>query len=124
MSAAAHHRLEQIGALRALPVVAVTYALLLPIVLALGEPARRIAGCLLIAALVVHCLARPSGGWAVFFLAALPAATGSVLDDVIALPRWLGLCFLPFALVLAWFQDHPDEPHEDGVVPGRGGTVA
>jgi len=112
-------RWEQVGHLRALPVVAVTYGVLFPVVLALDNPARRIAGCVLIGALVIHCLARPTGGWGVFFLAGLPAMTGTGLDDVLALPRWTGLAFLPFALVLAWFEDHPDEDDERSDRPAR-----
>ena len=117
MSSALRDRWERVGALAALPVVAVTYGLLFPVVLALDNPARRTAGCALIGALVIHCLARPAGGWRVFVLAGLPAMTGTVLDDILALPRWTGLAFLPFALVLAWFEDHPDDS-ENIAAPG------
>lgn len=104
---------ERLGALRALPVVGAAYVVLFPVVLALDNPARRIAGGALVALLALYCLARPRGGMGVFFLAGVPALTSTVLDDVFALPRWTGLCFFPFALVLAWFQDHPDEPDEE-----------
>jgi len=102
-------RWRQLGRLPALGVVAATYAVLLPVVLAVDNPARRIAGCVLIAVLVSHCLARTAGGWRVFIIAGVTALLGTVLDDIIALPRWTGLLFGPFALVLAWFEDHPDE---------------
>ncbi len=99
---------ERLGALPALPVVACAYGVLFPIVLALDDPSRRIAGCVLIAFVALYCLARPQGGWGVFFLAGVPALTCTVLDDILALPRWIGLCFFPFAVALAWFEDHPD----------------
>ncbi|MGH2841645.1 MAG: hypothetical protein ACRDKY_12560 [Solirubrobacteraceae bacterium] len=102
----------RLGALPALPVVAGAYVVLFPIVLVLDNPARRIAGCVLIALLALYCAARPRGRAGVFFLAGVPALICTVLDDVFAWPRWTGLCFLPFAVALAWFQDHPDEPGE------------
>ena len=110
---------ERLGRLRALPAVGATYAVLFPLVLALDNPARRIIGCVLVGLLALYCLARPRGGWGVFFIAGVPALTGAVLDDVFALPRWTGLCFLPFALALAWYEDHPDEGAPDAA--GTGG---
>lgn len=109
MSGSARERWEQLGALPALPVVAGAYIVLFPIVLALGDPARVTAGCVVVAFLALYSLARPLGGAGVFVLAGIPALTSAVLDDVFAWPRWLGLCFVPFAVALAWYQDHPDD---------------
>ena len=106
-------RWRRLGALRAVAVVAAAYAVLFPVTLLLDNPARRIAGAILFALLVAHCLARPAGGWRVFFLAGLPCATCTLLDDIIALPRETGLALLPLALMLAWYEDHPDEPDDE-----------
>jgi hypothetical protein len=100
---------QRLGAVPALPVVAATFVVLAPVVLALDNPVRRIIGCALIAVVALYCLARPRGGWGVFFLAGVPALICTVLDGVFAWPRWTGLCFAPFALALAWYQDHPDD---------------
>ena len=115
MTGALAERWRGLGALRAVPVVVDTYAVLFPVTLLLDSPARRIAGAVLFAVLVAHCLARPAGGWRVFFLAGLPCATCTILDDILALPRETGLAVLPLALILAWYEDHPDE--EDGEFP-------
>jgi hypothetical protein len=112
MSEPLRERWERLGALPALPVVAGAYAVLFPVTLVLDNPARTTIGVALVVLLALYCLARPRGGWGVFVLAGVPALTCTVLDFVFALPRWTGLCFCPFALALAWFQDHPDEPDE------------
>ena len=106
-------RWRRLGALRAVAVVAAAYAVLFPVTLLLDNPARRIAGAILFAVLVAHCLARPAGGWRVFFLAGLPCATCTLLDDIIALPRETGLVLFPLALLLAWYEDHPDEQDDE-----------
>ncbi len=110
MSGTLRGRWTRLGALPALPMVAAAYVVLVPVVLLLDDPARVIAGCILVAFLALYSLARPGGGAGVFFLAGVPALTSTVLDDVFAWPRWTGLCFLPFAIALAWFEDHPDDP--------------
>jgi len=119
VSPALRDRWERFGRVGALPVVAVTFAVLFVVVLLLDNPARRAVGCVLIAALLLHCLARPAGGARVFFLAGLPALIGTVVDDIIALPRWTALVFFPFALLLAWYEDHPDEDDEGADGPAR-----
>jgi len=111
----------RLSGLPALPIVAGAYVVLFPVVLALGNPARRIIGSVIVALLALYCLARPRGGWGVFFLAGVPALTCTVLDDVFAFPRWTGLCFVPFAVALAWFEDHPDNPDEEIVTPDAPG---
>jgi hypothetical protein len=108
-------RWRRLGALRAVSVVAAAYAVLIPVTLLLDNPARRIAGAILFAQLVAHCLARPAGGWRMFFLTGLPCATCTLLDDILALPRETGLALFPFALILAWYEDHPDEPGDEPV---------
>lgn len=110
MSAAAREGLGRLRAVPVLPVVAVTFVVLVPVVFGFDNPVRRILGCAIVAAVALYCLARPRGGLGVFFLAGVPALTCTVLDGVFAWPRWTGLCFAPFALALAWYQDHPDEP--------------
>jgi hypothetical protein len=107
---------RRLGRLPALTVVTVTYAALAPITLLVDNPARRIAGSILLALLVLHCLARPAGGWRVFFLAGVACMTCTILDDILALPREVGLGFGPFAVLLAWYEDHPDE--DDGADRG------
>lgn len=99
-----------------MPVVATSYAVLLPATLGLDNPARRIVGALLLACLILHCLARPAGGGRILALAGVTCATCTILDDIIALPRWTGLLFCPFALVLAWYEDHSDG--QDLAAPG------
>ncbi|MDX6690094.1 MAG: hypothetical protein QOG15_1551 [Solirubrobacteraceae bacterium] len=117
MSTAARDGLVRLRAVPTLPVIAATFAILFVLVFAVADPVRRIIGCVLIAGVAGYCLARRRGGLGVFFLAGVPALTCTVLDDVFAWPRWTGLCFAPFALVLAWYEDHPDEPDEP-VAPG------
>jgi hypothetical protein len=112
---------QRLGGLGALPVVAGAYVVAFPIVLVLGDPARVIAGSVLAVLLALYCLARPVGGWGVFFLVGVPVLISAVLDDVFAWPRWIALCFCPFAVGLAWFQDHPDEPDEPPVSPREPG---
>ena len=102
-------RWRELGALPALTVVVASYAILFPVTLLLDNPARRIAGAILFALLVAHCLARPAGGWRVFFLAGLACATCTLLDDIFALPRETGLGLFPLAVILAWYEDHPDD---------------
>jgi hypothetical protein len=101
--------LARLGALGALPVVLAGYAVLTPVTLAFDNPPRRIAGAILLAFVLAHCLARPAGGWRVFFLVGLSCITCTIVDDILALPRWVGLVFGPIALLLAWYEDHPDE---------------
>lgn len=110
-------RWDRLGALRAVAVVAAAYLVLFPVTLLLDNPARRITGAILFALLVAHCLARLAGGWRVFFLAGLPCATCTLLDDIIALPRETGLVLFPLAMLLAWYEDHPDE--QDDELVGR-----
>ena len=110
---------RRLGALRAVPVVAGAYAVLFLVTLLLDNPARRVAGCVLLASLVMHCLARPAGGWRVFWLAGIACATCTILDDILALPRWTALVFGPFAILLAWYEDHPDDAGTDADGPAR-----
>lgn len=117
MSGSLRDAWARLSALPALPAVAGAYVVLFGVVLALDNPARRIIGTVLVACLAAYSLARPRGGWGVFFLAGVPAMTCTVLDDVFAFPRWTGLCFFPFAVALAWFEDHPEEADEDLVTP-------
>lgn len=106
-------RWRELGALPALTVVVASYVVLFPVTLLLDNPARRIAGAILFALLVAHCLARPAGGWRVFFLAGVAVATCTLLDDILALPRETGLALFPLAVILAWYEDHPDDGREE-----------
>jgi len=108
-------RWRRLGGLPALHVVVGSYAVLFPITLALDNPARRIAGSILLASLVLHCLARPQGGWGVFFLTGVACATCTIVDDILALPRETGLALFPLAVMLAWYEDHPDEEEQSTV---------
>lgn len=107
---------RRFGQFPALLMVCSIFALALLAALVLDDVATMAVGVALLAAFVLYCFARPQGGADVFGIAAVPAATATILHDIFGTPRWPVLVVLvPLALLWLWAVDRdrrlgPSEP--------------
>jgi hypothetical protein len=93
------------GLLPAAVVVPAFFLVALALVLAFDDRVRAVGGLVLAAALVSYCVARPSGGWDLFWVVAIPNAAATIAHDVVGAPRWIGVVLVPFVLWEAWRMD-------------------
>ncbi|WP_022926894.1 hypothetical protein [Patulibacter americanus] len=103
------------GALPALAVVTLFFALAGAAALLLDEATAGVIGGALFAGFVAYCVARPAQGWDVFSAAAAPNAFTYMAHELLGAPPWLFLVLLPIALVWVWSIDRDGDPEgEDG----------
>jgi hypothetical protein len=93
------------GRLPALPVLAAFFALAAIGGLLLDTPVAETVLVAVLAAYVLYCLARPTGGWDAFAAASLPGCVSWLVNELFGVPRWLGVVLIPLALWLAWNLD-------------------
>jgi hypothetical protein len=105
----------QLGELPALWAVAGFFALALLSHLVLSGAADAVAITALTGALILYCVARPSGGVEVFGFAVAPPAVGTLLHDIAGAPRWLGLLLIPVSLLLARGVDADSREEDEDV---------
>jgi hypothetical protein len=115
----------RLGALPALPVVVLFFAVATAAALLGDEATMDIVGGVLVLALLAYCVARPANGTDLFFAVAAPGAIAQLAHEFLGAPRWLFFVLLPIALVGAWNADHddaddsdPDDDASEDVGPG------
>jgi uncharacterized membrane protein len=85
------------------------YATAIPYAFVDDDRAYAAFGLVAYGVFLVYCFARPRGGVSLFFIAAAPGATGTLLNDAFDLPRWIGLVLVPVSLWLAREEDREPE---------------
>lgn len=106
---------SRFGALPALPFVVLFFVVTGVATLTTDQTTSTVVGVVLVALLLVYCVARPAGGTDLFLYVAAPNAGWQMAKDLFGAPYWVYLALLPIALIGAWNVDHPDE--QDETVP-------
>jgi hypothetical protein len=96
------------GALPALPLVVLFFALLAAVSLLVDETTAGGVGGVLVVTLIAYCVARPANGTDLFLAVAAPGAIAQLGHELLGAPRWLYFVLLPIALIGAWSADHAE----------------